>query len=454
MVDWLSLRNVGWCIFLAVLFCILPTSVFGLDSPESASQVWKVGERRWTIEEENRYSEWVEKNITEDFFIRHDIPVDCADVVYAIRWIYARIAHLPAAATTGDNRLIGHWSTDWGHLPTHEKWDKDRRFRAALRYMLAKTTTRSLPADIYPIRVATDSVSAGTVFLIAESHAGIVRNVVLDGSTAHPIQTFEATTPAGLQKLNHRNFISPEPDLRYHSGLAKFRWPIKENGHWQYLPINEQPYYSEEQYSSTFNDGYATYLESFAKRIDPEVYDPQERINSVLDYLTRLLRERIPIVYNGNRQCRTKHCPDGSRLWHIHSTPGRDDMIYVTILYLEGLIKQNHIDRESVLDTMGHTYLQVFPNQFVTLKHIFENAAWISSDPEATIAARWGLEKCAMIAVHAKTAQDSIAFIRKAYEATDPQFAERSISVRQKALDEMAAEGRKSSCATRVDEYY
>ncbi len=98
---------------------------------ESKDQVWEVGDRRWTVEEERRFEKWVEETITEDFFIRYQIPTDCADAVYAIRWIYARIAHLPAAATTREGRWIGHWSTDWKHLPTHPEWHMDERFRAA-----------------------------------------------------------------------------------------------------------------------------------------------------------------------------------------------------------------------------------------------------------------------------------------------------------------------------------
>ena len=96
-----------------LLLILFPTLSFSETVQESPLQAWTVGDRRWTIEEEDQYGKWVEENITEDFFIRHKIPVDCADVPYAIRWIYARIAHLPAAATTKDHKLIGHWSTEW-----------------------------------------------------------------------------------------------------------------------------------------------------------------------------------------------------------------------------------------------------------------------------------------------------------------------------------------------------
>ena len=446
MVGLLSLRNVGWAVFLAMCI-ILPANVFGGDSPESGSQIWKVGSRRWTVQEENRYAGWVEANVKEDFFIRHKIPVDCADVPYAVRWIYARIAHLPAAATTVDNRLIGHWSKDWGHLPTNGRWDKDRRFRAALLFMLSKTWTRSLPADVYPIRVAPDTVQAGTAFLIAESHAGIVRNIVMDGSTVHPVQTLEATLPGHAQRLKHRDFNSPDPDPLFHSGLVQFRWPVVKNGRWQYLPVKEHPYYSAEQYSAAFNEGYGDYVEAVAKRIDPKVYDPQERINRILEALIGRLKERIPVVLAGNQQCRRGRCPEGTRLWDLYSTSGRDETLEVMISYLEDIMKQNHIDRESVLERTDRIFLQISPSRSITVSQVLRNAAWLDSDPEAAIAARWGLEKCGMIAMQLKSARDSIQFIARTYGRTDPGFAERSIRVREQILDEMEEEKQKSNCA-------
>ena len=84
--------------FLITLFVLFfSTLSFAGTAQESPLQIWNVKDRRWTVEEEVRFGKWVEKNITEDFFIRYKIPVDCADVPYAVRWIYARIAHLPAS---------------------------------------------------------------------------------------------------------------------------------------------------------------------------------------------------------------------------------------------------------------------------------------------------------------------------------------------------------------------
>ena len=201
-------------ILVLLLILLVSTPCSGQALNESPDQVWQVGDRRWTVEEERRFEKWVEETMTEDFFIRYKISTDCADAVYAIRWIYARIAQLPAAATTRDGKRIGHWSTDWKHLPTHPDWDKDERFLAALFYLLPKTWTGTLPFDTYPVRISPDSVTPGTLFLVTESHTGIIGHVFLDGSQAHPLQTWESALPVKVQKLSSKYFFRPDRNLK------------------------------------------------------------------------------------------------------------------------------------------------------------------------------------------------------------------------------------------------
>ena len=66
-------------IFLAA-YAFMATFAFCDDFHESDSQVWRVGQNRWTVQEEDNCSKWIETNVAEDFFIRHDMRVDCADV--------------------------------------------------------------------------------------------------------------------------------------------------------------------------------------------------------------------------------------------------------------------------------------------------------------------------------------------------------------------------------------
>lgn len=428
------------------LFILLSAPSYGQTRNESPLQVWKVGDRQWTLKEERQFGKWVEESITEDFFIRHKIPVDCADVPYAIRWIYARIAHLPAAATTKDHNLIGHWSTEWGRLPTHAEWHKDLRFRRALRTMLAETTTRTLPSDTYPIRIVPDAVIPGTPFFVTESHSGVVGQVVLDGSRVHPLQTWEATVPAKLQKLNRRNFFTPRPESTIYSGLVKFRWPVFQKGRWEYLPVKAYPYYSEEQYDSAFYQGYADYVQAVAKRIDPTEYDPWEKVEKIIETMTDYLQQRVAIVLEGFKQCRQGGCREGSSRWEIHSTPGRDAMIILWMDHLHQIIESNHLDKKVIREKMEAIPFDITMDCSISFYHLYQNYLWLSPHPEDSIEARWGLRKCEMILSRSRSAKDSIAFIETTYRKRDPQYADFAIRQQQEILRRLREEWDRSQC--------
>ncbi len=437
-----------WYMPFLILFLIVIFSSpsFSQTISESPLQVWTVGDRRWTVEEEYQYGKWVEENITEDFFIRYNIPVDCADVPYAIRWIYARIAHLPAAATTKDDKLIGHWSTEWGRFPTHPEWHKDLRFRKGLLHMLTETTTRTLPYDTYPIQIGPDSVTPGTPFFVTESHSGVVGSIVLDGSYVHPLQTWEATVPAKVQKLNRRNFFTPRPESTIYSGLVKFRWPVFQKGRWEYLPVKEHPFYSQEQYSSDFYAGYTDYVEAVAKRIDPTDYDPLEKVRKVTETMTRYLLDRVPIVLEGFKQCHKGGCPEGSIQWEIYSTPGRDGMITLWMDHLHQIIESNHLDQEEITKKMKAILFKITKDRSISFYHLYQNYLWLSPRPEDSIEARWGLKKCEMILSQIQGAKKSIGFIERAYRKRDPRYADFAIRQQLEILRKLSAEWTLSEC--------
>jgi hypothetical protein len=431
-------------LIILILLPVLPA--FGESIKESPHQVWKVEERRWTNEEEENFAGWVEENLTEDFFIHHKIPVDCADVPYAVRWIYARIAGLPAGATTKNDKFIGHWSLDWGHLPTHSEWHKDPRFRKALLHMLSETTTRTLPLDTYPIRIDQESVTSGTMFFVTESHSGVIGRIILDGSSAHPLQTWEATSPAKIQKLSGRDFLTPRPESTVYSGLVKFRWPIFKNGGWEYLPATEHPFYSLEQYSSDFYEGNADFVEAVARKIDPTDYDPWEKMEKVLATITRYLMDRVPVVMTGYQRCQKGTCQEGSTLWEVHSTPGRDGRIVLLMDHLRQIIESNHLDPEKVKEKMEAISIPIQKVQSVTFHFLFQNHLWLSPHPGDSIEARWGLKKCEMIFSQIQTTQKAIDFIEKTYRKRDPKYADFAISQQQEVLRRLKDEWVSSDC--------
>lgn len=438
--------NWRFLIFLAFFTPILiENSVMAGTMRESPGQVWQVGTQRWDVIQEQRFAHWIEKNITDDFFIRHNIPVDCADVPYALRWIYARIAHLPAAVTTADGYLLGHWSTAWSKLPTGKEWYRDRRFRQSLLAILQNTSTRTLPLDTYPIRIAPESLSAGSVF-IDDGHSGIVGNIVVDGSTYSPVQTWEATLPRKVTRLRQRNYFGTLVDIDTGTGLVRFRWPILADGRWQYLPSREHPYYSLEQYSNTFCHDGEPFDEAVARRIDPKPYNPAKRARLIIDSIYRYLLERVELVNEGFRHCRQNKCPEGSTLWEAYSTPARDDMLDFEITHLQRLIRDNALNQANLAKTMQGMVIPIAAGQMVTMQYVLQNHVWLSHDPNDTVEARWGLEKCDMIRSRMRNALGDLNFTEQRYRNTDPEYANRCRKYTMDELRWLQEQGQSAGC--------
>jgi hypothetical protein len=431
--------------FLACLILCLTGDFSAQAVSDSPGQVWQVGARRWDATEELRFAVWVEKTISEDFFLQYGIPVDCADVPYALRWIYARMAHLPAAATTRDGRLFGHWSTAWANQPTNEVWYRDQRFRMALLHMLAETSTKTLPADTYPIRITSDSVLAGTVF-IGDGHAGMVGRIVLDGSMFSPVQTWESTLPRRITKLRQRSYFFGWPNADAGSGLMRFCWPISPGGQWRYLPRQEHPYYSDEQYSPGFYHTGELFDEAVARRIDSRRYDPAEKAGMMISSIYHYLEERVALVHEGYRHCRRVNCTEGSSLWEMYSTPGRDDMISFEIEHLVKIIKANRLNEEAIKKTMEGMVIHIDSGKMVTLNYVMQNSLWLSHDPGDSIEARWGLRKCDMIRSRMRNSLQDLDFVEQRYRVTDPHYADNSRSLRFTDLRWLQEEGKRAGC--------
>jgi hypothetical protein len=227
---------------------------------------------------------------------------------------------------------------------------------------------------------------------------------------------------------------------------VKFRWPVSEDGEWKYLPVEDHPFYSEEQYDRGFCEGHADFVEAVAKRIDPTNYAPTEKMAKVMETVTRFLRERVPIVLAGYQQCRNGGCPEASELWEIYSTPGRDGMIISLMDHLSQIIESNHLDHETVKGMMEAIPITITDNRSVTLYHFYQNHLWFSPHPEDSIEARWGLKKCEMIQAQTRATRNSITFIERTYRKKDPKYADFSILQQQRLLGRLSEEWTRSEC--------
>jgi hypothetical protein len=409
------------------------------------AQVWHAV-NEWTMEEELRFAAWVTEYVDENFFINHRIPIDCADVSYGLRWIYSRIRRLPAAATGTYGEFMGHWSDEWDHLPSRSRWDKDPRFRAALFNVLAMSTTKSIPNDTYPIQVIPSYVTPGTVFLSTEAHTGVIGQVVRNGSTIHPLQTWEASLPVKRQKMKMRDFLMHTPYAANQSGLLKFRWLEKTDGYWRYIDRQAQPAYSEEQYGPSFFSETAVYVDAVAKRIDSRQHDPQEKVERIMDYIVQMLDERVQIVLSGYGYCSEKPCPEASDMWEAYSTPLRDRKIRLLLWYLDKVVKESNLDPKPLLAKMETIQFDIGNKKTIDLLHIHKNREWLSYDPDDSIEMRWGLKKCEMIQSKLGTLQQSISFVQETYEEKDPAYAESVITQYQREMQRLREEQTVSQC--------
>ena len=183
-----------------------------------------------------------------------------------------------------------------------------------------------------------------------------------------------------------------------------------------------------------------------ARRIDPTDYLPVEKMFKVMGTLTRMLRERVPIVQEGYEQCRDGGCPEASELWEIYSTSGRDEMIVSLVDHLSQIIESNALDKEMAKGMMETIPIEISENRSVTLYHVYQYHLWLSPHPEDEIEARWGLRKCEMIYAKTRATQDSISFIEKTYRKRNPRFANFSIRQQQQILQRLNGEWSRSEC--------
>jgi len=189
-----------------------------------------------------------------------------------------------------------------------------------------------------------------------------------------------------------------------------------------------------------------TSLRQSQRGFDPTRYDPWEKVEKVTETIARFLHERVPIVLAGYQRCRKGGCPEGSNLWEIYSTPGRDGMIVLLMDHLSQIIESNQLDKEKLREKMEATHISISKGRSVTFYHLYQNYLWLSPHPEDSIEARWGLKKCEMILSQIRSAKNSIAFIQRNYGKRDPKYASFAIQHQQEILRRLLEEWERSQC--------
>ncbi len=317
--------------------------VFTEDSNEV---VWK-SENQWSWDWEIKYHQWLKANFHKNFYLDNNVATDCADGATAIRWIFSRIHKLPAG-----NRLAGSgivftnesMKEEWKKLPTDEDWRKDKRFIAALDYVLDNTYTHTVIKDGYPIAIDKTAFLAGTYMVSLQGESGhtlIISYVANEANGQIPIRVLSSTGGRIVRPLYEQPFMYDQPK-KGESGILRPRWPFKSGNAWDLVPPEKMPHYSVEQFDPKFPGQLKDFMLAVYDRIVPG-FKPEQLVTEGIDQLFKKFPERAKYVKEGYEFCRKNGCPEGTPEWEEWSTPMRDKGLLDYFNNLEkivGLISQ------------------------------------------------------------------------------------------------------------------
>lgn len=371
-----------------------------LDTPV----LWQA-DKAWNEKWEQKYAEWVSKELHPRLMVDLQLPTDCADLAYVLRWAFARQNHLPMAIRLGgSSQLFTNESMreEWLDLPQHQDWKRDRRFRAVLEYIMRNTYTHTLMEDSYPVAIRPGSLSAGTHFLDlhgSSGHTMVVKSV--NDPNDLPVTLLFSTVPIRIRELISTFYQDQEAPKLHRSGLYKIRWATKTNSGWKLVPLKDHPSYSLEQFNLPdieFPSPTPHFLKVY-QRINPK-FSLDILLQKSMNELRDRMKDRIKMVEDGFAFCQRNNCEPGSRGDDDWSTPSRDRrllQLHETVELALDLIRHHKPEalpaglknwedfaREQTLKIQGE------PISLERLVVAFEHGL-TETDPRVSIARRWGV---------------------------------------------------------------
>lgn len=380
---------------------IIPTE---LDESEIIdAPLWPLKQNFWTWEDEKNFSKWVE-TVDTNILNHSGIKVDCADFYVALRWIYSHDNNLPVGNKLAvTNVLFGSWqSTEkWNALPYDKYWKHDRRFIAALRYLLKNSYTHTLIKDVYPVGLNKDFLLSGSVQISLKGSSGHTEPFIVVGQNSQcvgddgcivsvwgnepPSEKVYRSTP----RLGH--YKSPED-----GGIFRYRWPELTDKGWALISADKMPGYSLEQYEYT-QLKYSEYVALVYEKLGMGNNAVSRAIEKGMA-IEQILLLRLKVTALGSFVCHFQSCPEGSELYELYSTPGRDQRIREIQQEFKKLlskVNKKDVRWRKFMEDIEYGYLfELGEKRYGTLKdYIFDTNLWkkVSSDPNDDFRKKWGL---------------------------------------------------------------
>lgn len=348
---------------------------------DSSEMIW-IPKNNWNWDWELKFANWIQNDVDTDFYQKYKLKTDCADVMYSLRWIFARMNYLPAANKTMDGVWFTHRSlkNEWKDLKTNSDWSKDQRFLAGLKFIMKQSYTHTLHKDSYPIALNATAMLPGSFHLIVSGKSGHTMVIYrqLPATDGVRVIVMASTVPSAVRVLSEHMMYPAKFDPKKDS-VRRMRWPVINGDKVSLVEPEKMPHYSLEQ----FTDNEVNVNRILNPNPNWKVeYD--QAIASVLE----LLNQRKLAVENGFKACAPNKCAPDSSLYDQHSTPSRDLRLKQALGYLENEIAQNYQDY-----TIRKTDEKIFDlfNESFSLAQIFRvvNSSLFSSNPNDEIGRRW-----------------------------------------------------------------
>jgi len=361
--------------------------------------VWPI-RARWSMEWEERFSNWIQTSVDANFLARHNIAVDCADAPYALRWIFARMHGLPQGAHNVDGAVFGNWNTRFADLPTSDVWAGDQRFRAALEYVLDKYVQgRSIPYDAYPIALMPEAAALRPGTVVADkTHVRIIHRI--DPGAYRPIRHLSATVPSKVRALADEALSAAIPNDGVGWGIVNWSWWDYDFARHRYrcVPDRMMPGFSLEQYEPGLHELPAGRIhlayQGAGRRATPT--EGRKVLREMIADLVETLRVRREVVDDGWAYYanRPRDRDKKTRAYDDFSTPARDARLRRKVREIEEQTQSHGLSPEQLGEEMAKIEIPIAAGRTISLRTFVERLMEGKASPQPWDPPyrRWGFD--------------------------------------------------------------
>lgn len=316
--------------------------LFGIGSKNQV--IWHA-KNKWNDEWESKYSQWLQNEVTPDFYKNLKMATDCADAVVGLRWIFARMNSLPVANTIADTgNLFGHFSMkkEWRKYGTSPHWYKDQLFMAALDYIMNLTSTRTIINDGFPVKIDREGLVPGTYIITQNNgsgHAKFISETHYEEITELPIYTLASTSPREMRSLTREVLLDQDWPQKGAKEILAFRWPVLTNSGWRLEARDARPNYSLEQFDLSIKIKFPAFIQFVLSRVK-ESYDPLKLIQLGANDILTYANLRADVVTKGYEYCKKNNCKPGTAGDDDWGTSSRDLKLLKKFYDIDTLVKQ------------------------------------------------------------------------------------------------------------------